>query len=79
MSLRLIRQSCHWAVAALGSARPQGNLNLDRTAELIEYIPSPSEAQQLLIQMKKEAISRIFLNDCSSVSVKVDDETIEEG
>ena len=77
MSLRLFRQ--YRIVAALGSARTQGKLNLEWNREHLEYLPSPSEAQQLLIQMKKEAISRIFLNDCSRVSVKVDDETIEEG
>ena len=79
MTLRLIHQSWPRAVAALGSARPQGNLNLDRTTELLEYLPSHYEAQQLLNQMKKDAISRIFLNHCSSVSAKVDNETVVEG
>ena len=71
MTLRLIRQSRPWTVAALCSAIPQGKMNPEWT--------SPSEAQHLLNQMKKEAISRIFLNHCSSVSAKVDNETVEEG
>ena len=79
MTLRLIHQSWPRAVAALGSARPQGNCNLDRTAEHQVYVPSSSEAQQLLNQMKKDAISRIFFNHPSSVSAKVDNETIKEG
>ena len=77
MSLRLFRQ--YRIVAALGSARPQGKLNLEWNREHLEYLPSPSEAQELLNQMKKDAISRIFLNHCSSVSAKADNETIEEG
>ena len=76
MSLRLLLQSCTWTVTGLVSARPLGKLNLERTAENPDYLPSPSEAQQLLNQMKKENISRIFLNNF--VSYNVHNETIED-
>ena len=75
MSLRLL--CLPWTKTALGSSGPQINVNHD--TEHLGNIPAPSEAQQLLNQMKKEAITRTFLNSCASVSVKVDDETIEKG
>ena len=77
MSLRLLRQTCPWTVAGLGSARTLGKRTLERTVEHLEYLPSTSEVQQLLSQMKKENISRIFLN--SFVSYNVDNGTTEEG
>ena len=79
MSLRLIRQSCPRTAAALGCDRSQEKSNFDLSRAKEAFLPSPSEAQRLLEIMKKKAIRNVSLSDRSSVSNKLDNETIEEG
>ena len=80
MSSQLIRQTRQSTAAALAWARPQGKIGSEWTPTHQEYLPTtPAEAHQLLSSMKKEALSRVFLNDSSPVSIKIDSEAIEEG
>ena len=79
MSLRLIRQSCPRTAAALGCARSQEKSNFDLSRAKEAFLPSPFEAQRLLEIIKKQAIRNVSLSDRSSVSIKLDNETIEEG
>ena len=77
MSLRLIRQSCPRTAAALGCDRSQEKSNFDLSRAKEAFLPSPTEAQELLEMMKKKAIRNVSLSDRSSVSIKLDDETID--
>ena len=79
MSSHLIRQTRQCTVTALTWARPQGKIGSECTQAHQEHLPTtPAEAQQLLSIMKKKALSRVFLTDSSTVSIKMDNEAIEE-
>ena len=79
MSSQLIRQTRQSATAALAWARPQGKIGSEWIAAHQAYLPTtPAEAQQLLSIMKKKALSRVFLTDSSTVSIKMDSEAIED-
>ena len=80
MSLQLIRQSRNSRMAAIAFSRPQGKIDSESKPTHQEYLPTnPSEAKQLLSIMKKQALSRVFLDNSSTVSIKIDSDTIEGG